>query len=186
MKRSLRWLIFCVTLISTTLAANFVLERHSYGDPTDFLLPMAAMTICASFALLFSNLALVGHHRMRTRSGRYFASLVIIVGLYCLIYTLPRIVDLNQTSSGQIEGLTQAATQVAVIPQSISVPNHKSLFGASAMYGMFFTRFDVISIYGVNERESQDRILQQFEQYHRIHHTRPLHVEFYERENWTT
>jgi len=96
----------------------------------------------------------------------------------------PRIADFDQDPSAQIDGLTEAATKVAVIPQSISVPNRKGVLGNSAMYGMFFTRFDVIMIYGVDRSDSQDRILQEFVSYRRTYHTRPLRVKFYERENW--
>ena len=69
MKQLLRWLVFCAILIVTVLAANFVFERHSYGDFLDFLLPVAAMAICASVALLLSNLALACHYRQFGRDG---------------------------------------------------------------------------------------------------------------------
>ena len=183
----MRWLIFCATLIATTFAANYALERFVCGDGRiAFFIPVVATVICTFTALLVSRVASVHWHQSPFSSRQQRAAFAIVITVYCLIYAPPRIFDFDQNASDQFEALTQAATNAAVIPQSVSDPKRVGVFASSAWYGMFFTRFDVISIYGVTGRESQDRILQTFGDYHRIHSTRPLHVQFYERENWST
>lgn len=182
----MRWLIFSATLIATTFAANYVLERHVCGDWISLFLPVVGVIICTFTALLLSRVVSVHWHEIPISSRQQRASIGIVVAVYCLIYAPSRIFDFDQNPSDQLEALTQAATTVAVIPQSVSVPKRVGVFGVSARYGMFFTRFDVVRVYGVTQKESQDRILQQFGEYHRTHRTRPLHVQFYERENWTT
>ena len=178
----MRWLIFCATLIATSFAANYVLERYVCGGR--LFLPVVAVIICAVAALLLSRVVSVRRHEAPISPRQQRASIGIVVAVYCVIFAYSRIWDFG--TSDQIEGLTQAATNVAVIPQSVSVPKRVGVFGDSDKYGVFFTRFDVVIVYGVTQKESQDRILQQFGAYHRVHRTRPLRVKFYERENWTT
>jgi hypothetical protein len=181
-----RWLIFCATLIVTSFASNYALERHLCSGWIALFLPVVAIIICTLTALLFSRMVSIHLHQTPISSRQERAAVCIVVAAYCLIYAPSRLFDFDQDPSDQLEALTQAAKSVAVIPQSVSVPSRVGVFGVSGRYGMFFTRFDVVSVYGVTQKESQDRILQQFGEYHRIHCTRPLHVEFYERENWTT
>jgi hypothetical protein len=178
----MRWLIFCATLIATSFAANYVLERY-VCDGWHFL-PVVAVIICAFAALLLSKVVSIRRHEAPISPRQQRAFIGIVAAVYCVIFAYSRI--WNFGTSDQIEELAQAATNVAVIPQSVSDPKRVGVFGYSATYGILFTRFDVVIVYGVTQKESQDRILHQFEAYHRAHRTRPLHVEFYERENWTT
>ena len=99
----------------------------------------------------------------------------IVVAAYCLIYAQSRVFDFGGNS--QLEALTQAATNVAVIPQSVSVPERVGVFGYSAKFGMFHP----LRCRHRLRRHSEgieDRILQQFGAYHRAHRTRPLRVQF--------
>lgn len=184
----MRWLIFCATLIATIFAANYVLERYVCGGGwIAYFLPVVAVIICTLAAFLLSRVVSVHWHETPISSRQQRASIGIVAAAYCLIHAPSMVFDFDPTPSGELEALTQAATNVAAIPQSVSVPGRVGVFGDSARNeGIFLTRFDVVSVYGVTQKESQDRILQQFGAYYRIHRTRPLHVQFYERENWTT
>jgi hypothetical protein len=167
-------------LIATTFGANYVLDRYVCGRWMA-LLPVAAVIICAFIVLLISTVVSLHWHRSPISPRQQRATMGIVVAAYCLIYAQSRVFDFGGNS--QLEALTQAATNVAVIPQSVSVPERVGVFGYSAKFGMFFTRFDVVIVYGVTQKESEDRILQQFGAYHRAHRTRPLRVQFYDREN---
>jgi hypothetical protein len=51
---------------------------------------------------------------------------------------------------------------------------------------MFLTRYDVLNIYGVTTSVAQTRVLGNLKNFRRASNTKPLTVEFYEKENWTS
>jgi hypothetical protein len=53
------------------------------------------------------------------------------------------------------------------------------------MFGMFLRRYDVILVYGVIDRSEQDRALQSLAEYRQRMHTKPIRLQFYEKENMT-
>lgn len=84
---------------------------------------------------------------------------------------------------GDCEALCQTVAATVKVPPSASDPSRPAVSCQTAMFGMFLRRCDVILLYGVTERSEEDRALQSLSEYRQRMHTKPIRVQFYEKEN---
>jgi hypothetical protein len=71
-------------------------------------------------------------------------------------------------------------------PQSISVPGRPAFFCDADVRGVLMRRFDHIRIYGVVDNTEQNSVIETLKRTHEHLKTRPILVDFYEKENWKT
>ena len=180
------------------LLLNWVLEHHSFvdlgvqdpgsylGGWPDVLLPAVAFFLCFSGLVLFLFTLIP---RLRRWSLGERISLTITVSiplavLYGAFYLGTQYLAVGAYSPSQCSGLEQAAEASGEIPPSAVVPDQPAIACSVEMYGMFLSDYDDLQIYGVTNSAAQDRILHNLSSYRKSVHTHPLHVGFFEKENW--
>jgi hypothetical protein len=174
-------------LLISGLVLNYGVEHLSLSLALELILPIVAVWLAAAgMLLLLSPLWDKGasssvNHRLlaSTLTGLFLA---VIFGV---IFLTAEFSDKGVGSYPERAGLEQVVTSSVTVPQSISVPSRQAVFFQTAMFGVFLRRYDIVLIYGVTERAAQDRVLQNLTEYRRKHRTKPMRVEFYEKENWT-
>ena len=174
-------------LLISGFLLNYGIERLSLTSALELTLPIVAVWLLA--AGVFLSLSPLWDKSASSSFGsRMLAStlqallLAVIFGIFFLIAEFS---DKGAGGYREWAGLEQTVTSSVAVPQSISVPSRPAVFFQTSMVGIFLERYDIIHIYGVMERMAQDRVLQSLAQYKREHHTKPIRVEFFEKENWT-
>lgn len=112
--------------------------------------------------------------------------LAIFVFLLCLAYGYFFLLAVTTTTweLAECARIGEAVKAENVIPASISRPGSPGFFCDLGVRYPFLLRFDDIKIYGITDRSRQDAIVETLKRYREHTHTRPLHVQFYESENW--
>lgn len=82
--------------------------------------------------------------------------------------------------------IAKAVEAENIIPVSTSSPSSPALFCDVGIRHHFLLRFYDIKIYGVIDEDRQDAIVGTLKRYRQQPQTRPLLVQFYEKENWQT
>jgi hypothetical protein len=187
------------------LLINYLVEHRALGIWLGLLLSVAAfwLTLTGLAIGVIQLIHFLKSHsvvdvtlsRQSTGSGSVHASprpflvmgaavpAAVLYGLLC--------VGIGFTDSGvgafaDCEGLRGAAASSGNVPESLSVPGGPAVSCQTGLFGMFLTRYDVLNVYGVTASATQGRVLQNLENYRRTSHTKPIRVEFYEKENWTS
>jgi hypothetical protein len=96
------------------------------------------------------------------------------------------IVQSSQTAA-DVDEITELLREINVhhkLPQSVSLPHKTAAFGRIAVRGALLRRYNVISVYGVNSTQEQDRIVSTLSKYRASHSVKPIEVCFYENEVW--
>jgi hypothetical protein len=183
-------------LLAFGLLSNYVLESHSFLKPglqsprmymggwPNQLLPIVSFYLSAAGLLL----VIFGlRERISSRSSLLAGFLVgaVLTGVFALFDISEQIFATGSDTLSECSGIIQAASDSYPIPDSLSQPGHPAAFCAGEQYGMFMSHFNDVSIYGVTARTAQDRMLHDLSAYRGLSHVHPLHVGFYEKENWT-
>ena len=124
----------------------------------------------------------------RTRPRRFFPMSILSVPLtvvFGLFYLGMLLLQTGADRTGQCQGLTQAAAETGVIPQSSAFPPGPAVGCGSGRYGMFFSFYNDVTVWGVDDYVKQDQVLQSLSDYQKQNHTLPMRVSFFDKENWT-
>jgi hypothetical protein len=187
------------------LLLNYFVERRALGTWLGLLLSAVAFWLTLT-GLFVGFVQLV--HFLRSRSMVDATTLfgqgesksvhtnprpLLVMGLvipvaviYGLLYVGIDFFDSGSGAFGDCQGLTAAAASSGDVPASLSMPRNPAVFCETGRFGMFLTRYDILVVYGVTTSVAQARILESLRNFRRAPNTKPLRVEFYEKENWTS
>jgi hypothetical protein len=156
---------------------------YAGGWPNLFL-PIAAFYVSlAGFILLLFGL------KGRAGFNNLLATVVISLVLtapYAAFYLGIQFIQTGADRLGECYGLNQAANSSNDIPTSIAFPERPAIGCSVERYGMFLAFYNDLNIKGVPNIGAQNRILDNLSKYRKAAHTHPIHVTFWEKENWTT
>jgi hypothetical protein len=111
-----------------------------------------------------------------------------LFGMFCLAYGClyvistmpdPDVVSECRAIGASVESRTS-------LPSSVSAPNSPAFFCDKETRGAFFRPFDHVRIYRVVDRTEQDTVTDSLVHARQRLRTKPIIVDFYEKENWTT
>lgn len=142
-------------------------------------------TACA-LLLLVTGLVLVTHAFWPQLTRAVLLALaIVLVTSYGLIYvfTLGLLFVSSRGDYGHCEQTIQSVTATTPIPPSAFNPAQKAVFCLEGNYGLFRTRYQILEVYGVADRTTQDAILVQLNRVRDIENTEAIQVLFYEKEN---
>jgi hypothetical protein len=190
------------------LLLNYFVERSALGIWPGFLLSIVAFWMTLT-GLSIGVVQLI--HFIRSRSAvevtlfppnenstksvhtspspRPFLVMGLVIPiavLYGLFYVGIEFVDSGVGAFADCHGLRAAAASSGDIPESLSTPDNPAVSCQTGLFGMFLTRYDILNIYGVTTSVAQTRVLGNLQNFRRASNTKPLRVEFYEKENWTS
>jgi hypothetical protein len=165
---------------------NVATERWSLPLRLEPLLPPIAVWLCVTGALLLL-------WAMRPlKSSPLFSALFISTCFACLYGVFFLVVEMTDKGPPEeleelqdCDGPCQTVAATVKVPRSAFDSSKPAVFCQTAMFGMFLKRYDVILVYGVTERSEQDRALKSLSEYRRRIRTKPIRVQFYEKENVT-
>jgi hypothetical protein len=103
---------------------------------------------------------------------------------YGLLFLVVQFMQTGADRAGQCEGMERAAAMSGLIPESVVFPSQPAIGCGNERYGIFFSLYNDVTIWGVTNRIDQDRILRILSEYKESKHTLPIRVSFYEKENW--
>ena len=102
-----------------------------------------------------------------------------------VFYAGMRFMQTGADRTGQCEGLYHVAGLTGLIPKSVVSPSKPAIGCGSERYGMFLSQYNNVTIFGVNDKVEQDRILNALSDYRVSDRISPIRVSFYEKENWS-
>jgi hypothetical protein len=113
--------------------------------------------------------------------GMFLGLFILAYGYWYLVSTMPDPDALNecQTIVADLEASIS-------FPQSVSSPGNPALFCDKGVKGMFLTKFDRVNIYGVLDTNEQQVVIDRLKNAKRRLKTKPIQLEFFEKENWKT
>jgi hypothetical protein len=122
------------------------------------------------------------------RAGKLLFMLIACFVVVCLVYGYLFLITSTISSADLDEcaGIVDAIEKENSIPVSISKPGGPALFCDLGVRHLSMRRFDNIKIYGLREQSRQDAVIETLKRYRRQVHTKPLLVQFYEKQNWQT
>lgn len=180
------------------LLLNYFVERSALGPSPGLLLSIVAFWLTLTglsvgvvqlIHFLKSRSVVSGKSksvRMSPRPILVMGLVIPIAVLYGLLYVGIEFVDSGGGAFGDCQGLQAAAASSGDAPESLSRPGNPAVFCATGLFGMFLTRYDILSVYGVTAPVAQARVLGNLKSFRRASNTKPVRVEFYEKENWTS
>lgn len=186
------------SLFVNSVSKNYIFFRpgpriaYGYlGGWPNLILPIAAFYLALTGLLLF---AFGPRHRPDARNAlRYhlLASLcisLVVTALYAAFYFSVQFVVSGADKSGECPGLIEAADRSHDIPPSaIPVgPPGPAVGCGTERYGILLSRYYDLSVYGVTGHAEQDRVLANLSSYRSTTSTDPIHVAFYEKQNWNS
>ena len=110
---------------------------------------------------------------------------ILSATIYSLVYvfTLGLLFISSRGDYGHCEQMIQSVAATAPIPPSAFDPTQPAAFCREGNYGLFRTRYQILEIYAITERKTQDAILVSLKRVRRAENTESIQVLFYEREN---
>jgi hypothetical protein len=169
---------------------NYFVERNALGPWPGLLLSMVAFWLTLT-GLSLGAVRLI--HFLKSKSVHMSPRPILVMGLvipiavlYGLLYVGIEFVDSGGGGFGDCQGLHAAAASSGDVPESLSRPGNPAVFCETGLFGMFLTRYDILSVYGVTAPVAQARVLGNLKSFRRASNTKPVRVEFYEKENWTS
>jgi hypothetical protein len=116
--------------------------------------------------------------------------LFFVLSVLCMCFAYGYLLLLATTTTtwelAECSGLGKAVEAEHFIPTSVSKPSSPAFFCDLAVRYPFLQRFDDLKIYGVTDHDRQDAVIETLKRYRHQAHTKPLRVQFYEKENWQT
>jgi hypothetical protein len=110
---------------------------------------------------------------------------IICATIYSLVYvfTLMLLFVASRGDYGHCDQMIQTAAASGRVPPSAFDPTRPAGFCMVANYGLFRTRYQILGVYGVTDRNAQDAILGGLKQLRHDENTEAIQVLFYEKEN---
>jgi len=139
-----------------------------------------------ALVLVVAGLLLVLHAlRPQLSDAVHFALAIVSVTIYGLIYayTLGLLILSSSGDYGHCEDMIENASATAPLPPAAFDPMRKAVFCLEGNYGLFRTRYQILEVYGITDRATQDAILQQLDRVRHVENTEAIQVLFYEKEN---
>jgi hypothetical protein len=122
------------------------------------------------------------------RKPRVWLFVGIVFGMCCLAYgslylisTMP-----DPDAVGECRAIAKSVESTVSLPPSVSTPNAAALFCDREVRGVFLRSFDHIRVYGVVDRKGQDVVTASVISSRQRLKTKPIVLDFYEKENWKT
>src|SRR5215472_7560652 len=189
-----------VILVAAGFLGNYMLEHRTFLRPgilsprgylgawPDLLLPSLGFFLTVSGVILLAigvkRLVLPGTGQWRFWPAFLLAALLTIP--YGFFSFGMQFVATGADRLGECSGLDQAANASGEIADSLAFPDRPAIGCAVNRYGMFLSYYNDLSVYGVAHPAAQERVVQNLREYRKHTYTHPVHIAFYEKENWTS
>jgi hypothetical protein len=115
---------------------------------------------------------------------KYVLLLAIVFAVYGCAYLYSTIESAEDVMECTV--VADALASERSIPASISTPGRPAVFCDPGVRFLLLRRFDHVRVYGVIIGEDRRSIVNKLRAFHRVSKTKPILVEFYDRENWQT
>jgi len=89
-----------------------------------------------------------------------------------------------QGFAGNCTVLIDTVASTEVVPVSIVEPPRRAVSCSTVQHGVLLRHFNQIDVWGVVSTHQQQTVLDSLRRTHRLEHTAPIHVKFWEKENW--
>ncbi|MGA9853101.1 MAG: hypothetical protein WBR15_09240 [Gammaproteobacteria bacterium] len=179
------WLIVGGAIaITSAIVMNHILEGYAFNNLFNLVFPAA---LCA-LILIGICCIVVGLWPRKYKSYRWllFSTACFTLCLYIFSCLSAWFLDLDWTKKYDCPTLYQVAIAQNVIPHSVSVPNRFAMFCATGQQGLFRTRYEVVTIYGVIDPREQNKVITTLKMYHINKNSLSIRIDFYQAENWKT
>jgi hypothetical protein len=151
------------------------------GDHYAFAGGLAA--IVAVWLIAFGAMELV---LARRKHGWWWATLLAF-GLtlaFVAVAVVREITEPAQGYAGNCAVLIDTVASTGVVPVSIVEPPRRAVSCSTAQHGVLLRQFNQIDVWGVVSRHQQQTVLDSLRRTRSSEHTAPIHVSFWEKENW--
>lgn len=176
-----------VLLLAGGIALNYFLGRAStftvWENPRYPVtgLDLVYPSLCV-FLLLTGAIFVVGGLLRRgifALRSYVFSIAIPLTLIYVLFAFAMQFIQTGADRLGECAGLDEAALTYSLIPESPWAPGHPAVGCALERRGIFLSYYNSVSIYGVSDPSSQERILAGITEHFRDAHTHPVRVMFY-------
>jgi hypothetical protein len=174
------FLAFGLGLVTFGVLGNHLLAGRNTKLSWDIeVTAWAFVLVLAGFLLVLRVL------QPQLKTASLFAFALALVTVYSLIYawTIGLLLVSSRGDYGHCEELIRGVSTSAPIPPSAFDPTKRAVFCMVANYGLFRTRYQILDIYGITDRATQDAILLKLTQVRHAEHTEVIQVLFFEKEN---
>jgi hypothetical protein len=183
-----------ILLIAIGPTINYMFERHNVfklWENSTYSVSWADVfypPLCVFLFLIGIVLAIRGTMRVRTNRGplRYGFAIAVPLTLFYTVFALGmQAIQTGADRFGECPGLDQAASSSNAIPEAAWRPGHAAVSCGVERRGVFLSYFNEMSVYGVTERQAQQRVLNKISEQYRQAHTHPVLVVFYAGATWS-
>ena len=182
-------------LLAGGLALDWILERHnifklwensSYPISwADMFYPPLCLWICLTGIMLLITRQ-PSAEMSRGVLLRTVALALPLVVLYTIVLGGMQFVASGADRLGECPDLDHAAARSNVIPESQWWKGRPAVGCAVERRGVFLSSYNDLAVYGVTEKESQQRVVDEVSKQYRQAHTHPVQIRFFDRENVIT
>lgn len=122
----------------------------------------------------------------RWRFWPAFVAATLLTVPYAAFYVGVQFIASGADRLGECPGLVRSIAASGVVTDKSPYPPGGLAIGCgNNRYGMLLSWYNDLSIYGVTDPASEERVLQALRDYRKKTYTRPLHIAFYQKENWS-
>jgi hypothetical protein len=86
--------------------------------------------------------------------------------------------------AGNCAVLIDAVSSTGIVPVSIVEPPRRAAVCSTAQHGVLLRQFNQIDVWGVSGQQQLQTVLDSLQRTRSSEHTAPIHVRFWEKENW--
>ena len=122
-----------------------------------------------------------GRRHVRLFIGILFGVCCLAYGYWYLVSTMP-----DPDVRDECQAIAASVESTISLPPSVSSPGHPAFFCGKGVRGLFLRPYDRVRVYGVVNSSGQDTLIAAIVRAKQQLRTRPIVVDFYEKENWIT
>lgn len=139
--------------------------------------------IVAVWVIAFGAMALVVARR---KHGWCWATLLafVLTLAFVAVAVVRDAAEPAQGYAGNCAVLIDTVTSTGVVPASIVEPPRRAVSCSTAQHGVLLRQFNQIDVWGVVSQHQQQTVLHALQRTRSSEHTAPIHVTFWEKENW--
>lgn len=140
-------------------------------------------TIIAVWLMAFGAMMFVMGRR---NHGWWWATLLafVLTLAFVAVAVASEVAEPAQGHAGNCAVLMETVASTGVVPVSIVVPPRPAVACSTAQHGVFLRQFNHIDVWGVASQRQQQIVLDSLQRTRSSEHTAPIHVTFWEKENW--
>ena len=140
-------------------------------------------TIVAVWLIVFGAMELLVARRKR---GWLWATLLAfsLTLAFVAVAVAREIAEPAEGYAGNCAVLIDTVASTGVVPVSIVEPPRRAVSCSTAQHGVLLWQFNQIEVWGVVTQNQQQTVLDSLKRTRSSEHTAPIHVTFWEKENW--